>query len=75
VRRRQFIAVLGVAAASPLAGSAQPADRLRRLGALMGFSAQDPFAQSIVSAFAQALGGFGWVEGTNIPDRLPIYSR
>jgi putative ABC transport system substrate-binding protein len=66
VRRRQFIAVLGGAAASPLAGSAQPADRLRRLGALMGFSEQDPFAQSIVSAFTQALGRFGWVEGNNL---------
>jgi putative ABC transport system substrate-binding protein len=32
----------------------------------MGFSEQDPFAQRLVSALAQALGGFGWVEGTNI---------
>jgi putative ABC transport system substrate-binding protein len=50
----------------PLAGLAQQAQRLRRVGALMGFSEQDPFAQSIGSAFTQALGRFGWVEGTNI---------
>jgi len=72
VRRRQFIAVLGGAAASPLTGSAQQAKRLRRVGALMGFSEQDPFAQSIVSAFAQALGGFGWVECTNTTDLPPL---
>ena len=66
MRRRGFIAVFGGAAVWPLAGSAQPAERLRRLGALMGFSEQDPFARNIGSAFTQALGRFGWVEGKNL---------
>jgi len=66
VRRREFIAVLGGAAVLPLTGYAQQPERMRRVGALMGFSEQDPFAQSLVSAFTQALGRFGWVEGNNL---------
>jgi putative tryptophan/tyrosine transport system substrate-binding protein len=66
VRRREFIAILGGAAAWPLAGHAQQPEGVRRVGVLMGFPANDPFTQRIVSAFAQALGRFGWVEGKNI---------
>jgi putative tryptophan/tyrosine transport system substrate-binding protein len=64
--RRGFIAVLGGAAAWPLAGHTQQPERIRRLGVLMGFSDTDPFAQRIVLAFADALGRFEWVEGKNI---------
>ena len=56
----------GFAAAWPLAGHAQQPERVRRVGVLIGFPENDPFAQRIVSAFAQALGRFGWVEGKNI---------
>jgi putative ABC transport system substrate-binding protein len=66
VKRRGFIAVLGGAAAWPLAGHAQQAERMRRLGVLLAFPEKDSFTQAIISAFAQALGRFGWVEGENI---------
>ena len=66
MKRREFIAVLSGAATWPLAGHAQQSERMRRVGALMGFSEQDPWAQSIVSAFTQALRRFGWVEGKNL---------
>jgi putative tryptophan/tyrosine transport system substrate-binding protein len=66
VRRREFIIVLGGAAAWPLAGYAQQPERMRRIGVLMLWREGDPFSQKSRTAFAQALGRFGWVEGTNI---------
>jgi putative ABC transport system substrate-binding protein len=65
MRRREFIAVLGGAAAWPLAGHGQP-ERIRRVGVLMAFAPADLETRAEVTAFAQALGRFGWVEGTNI---------
>src|SRR5208282_1962589 len=64
--RRAFITGLGGEAIGPLAGHAQQPERIRRLGVLMGFSENDPFAQRIESGFANALAGSGWVEGKNI---------
>src|SRR5439155_3803967 len=66
VRRRECIAVVGGAAAWPLAGHAQPSDRVRRLGVLIPFPENDPLNQSYMTAFTQALGRLGWVEGKNI---------
>jgi putative tryptophan/tyrosine transport system substrate-binding protein len=66
VRRRGFITVLGSAAVWPLAGHAQQPERLRRVGVLIAFPENKPSAQAFVTAFAQALGRFGWVEGKNI---------
>jgi putative ABC transport system substrate-binding protein len=63
--RRVFITVVG-AAAWPLAGHAQQPERIRRVGVLMPFPEFDPKTQAIVTAFSQALGRFGWVEGKNI---------
>ena len=61
LERRAFIAALAGVAAWPLAGHAQQTDRIRRVGVLLGFS-----TQAIVTAFTQALGRLGWVEGKNI---------
>jgi putative ABC transport system substrate-binding protein len=66
VKRRAFITALAGAAAWPLAGRAQPPERMRRVGVLMLWSKNDPFSQKSRSAFEQALGRFGWVEGKNI---------
>jgi putative tryptophan/tyrosine transport system substrate-binding protein len=66
MRRRQFITVLGAAAGWPLAARAQQPERLRRVGVLMPIPESDPLAQAFVTAFAQAMGRFGWVEGQNI---------
>jgi putative tryptophan/tyrosine transport system substrate-binding protein len=58
--------VLGGAAAWPLAGHAQQPERVRRVGVLNPSPENDPGAQARVTAFVQALGSFGWVEGKNI---------
>jgi putative ABC transport system substrate-binding protein len=64
--RRDFIAALGGAAIWPLAGYAQQAEHMRRIGVLIAFPENDPNTQALVTDFAQALGRFGWVEGRNI---------
>jgi putative ABC transport system substrate-binding protein len=66
LNRRGFIVVLAGAAAWPLAGHPQQSERVRRLGVLMPFGGNDPRSQAFATAFAQALGRFGWVEGKNI---------
>ncbi|HET7885098.1 MAG TPA: ABC transporter substrate binding protein, partial [Bradyrhizobium sp.] len=54
------------AMAWPLAARAQQSERVRRVGALIGWPENHPFTQKSVAAFAQALRRFGWVEGRNI---------
>jgi ABC-type uncharacterized transport system substrate-binding protein len=66
MRRRELITLLGGASAWPLAGHAQQPERVRRVGVLNPFPANDPGAQAEVTAFVQALGRFGSVEGKNI---------
>jgi putative ABC transport system substrate-binding protein len=66
VRRRDFIAGLGGAAAWPLAARAQQGDRIRRIGMLMPGDENDPRRKTFVSAFTQALANLGWTEGRNL---------
>jgi putative ABC transport system substrate-binding protein len=66
VKRRAFIAVLSVAATWPLSGYAQQPERMRRVGVLIAFAQNDPLIQESVTAFAQSLTRFGWIEGKNI---------
>jgi putative ABC transport system substrate-binding protein len=68
MRRRQFITLLGGAAAAawPLAARAQQADRARRIGVLMSFDENDPEGKLRYSAFTQALAGLGWTDGRNV---------
>jgi putative tryptophan/tyrosine transport system substrate-binding protein len=65
MRRREFVAGLSGALASPLAGRAQQADRVRRIGVLMP-DENDPVAKTIVSAVTQALADLGWTDGRNL---------
>src|SRR6516165_5426292 len=66
IRRRQFITLLGGAAAAwPLAARAQQADRMRRIGLLMG-TADDREGQARVTALKQGLQELGWTDGRNI---------
>jgi putative tryptophan/tyrosine transport system substrate-binding protein len=65
VRRRQFIAGLGGAAAWPLAARAQQPDRVRRIGVLMGFNDSDPEGSLWLSRFTRELSGLGWADGRN----------
>jgi putative ABC transport system substrate-binding protein len=66
MRRREFIAGLGSAAAWPLAVRAQQADRVRRIGVLMVGDENDPFTNLRLSAFTRALADAGWTEGRNV---------
>src|SRR5215813_13488247 len=66
MRRREFITLLGGAAAWPLAAHAQQSTRTRRTGVLMGLSESDPEAQSRIAAFRKTLRGLGWTEGRNV---------
>ena len=67
MRRREFITLLGGAAAAwPLAARAQQPERMRRIGALIGFAETDSFGQASANAFRQGLEQLGWVEGRNI---------
>ena len=66
MRRREFIAGLGGAAAWPLAARAQQADRVRRIGVLMAFDENDPEAKAHLSAFTQGLAELGWTDGRNL---------
>jgi len=66
VKRRQFIRLLGGAAAWPLAARAQQPERMRRIGVLMNQAADDPEGQARLIAFVQALQQFGWTDGRNV---------
>jgi len=66
VRRRGFIAVLGGAAAWPLAGHAQQPERARRIGVLSSFAENDPAVRESMTAFARTLQSLGWVEVKNL---------
>ena len=66
LRRREFIAGLGGAAAWPLAARAQQGDRVRRIGLLMPGDENDPITKSRVSALTQALADLGWTAGRNV---------
>src|SRR5262249_16623398 len=66
LKRRDFITLLGSAAAAwPLAARAQP-DRMRRIGLPMAFAESDPEGQTFAAAFREGLQKLGWTEGRNI---------
>jgi putative ABC transport system substrate-binding protein len=67
LKRREFIALLGGAAAAwPLAARAQQGERMRRIGVLITLAADDPEAQARVGAFLQGMQEFGWTLGRNV---------
>jgi putative tryptophan/tyrosine transport system substrate-binding protein len=67
MRRREFISLLGTAAAAwPVAARAQQTERMRRIGVLMNRAANDPDGQARLAAFKQNLQQLGWSEGGNV---------
>jgi putative tryptophan/tyrosine transport system substrate-binding protein len=66
MRRREFITLLGGAAAWPLTVRAQQTDRMRRIGVLFGAAADNPTIQARLAAFLQVLQQLGWTEGRNV---------
>jgi ABC-type uncharacterized transport system substrate-binding protein len=84
MRRREFIAALGAAAAWPLAARAQQTERVRRIGILINFAVDDPAARSRLEAFLDGLHSLGWIDGRNVQidlrwgagdvDRVRVYA-
>ena len=66
MKRRQFITILGGAAAWPLAARAQQSERMRRIGVLMNLAADDPESAARNAAFLQSLQQLGWTDGRNV---------
>jgi putative tryptophan/tyrosine transport system substrate-binding protein len=67
IRRRQFITLLGGAAAAwPLAARAQQLERVRRVAFLHVYAENDPEVLKRIVAFRQGLEALGWVENRNI---------
>ena len=66
MRRREFITLLGGAAATwPLAARAQQPVRMRRISVLMGLTESDPEGPPRIAIFKQELQNLGWTEGRN----------
>src|SRR5262249_11751047 len=66
VRRREFITLLGGAAAWRLAARAQQGERMRRIGVLMPFAEGDPEGLVRSVALQQGLEKLGWTIGRNV---------
>jgi putative tryptophan/tyrosine transport system substrate-binding protein len=66
MRRREFITLLGGAAAWPFGARAQQRERMRTIGVLTPFAADDAEGHARLTAFAQGLQQLGWTVGQNI---------
>src|SRR5262249_8162063 len=67
MRRREFITLLGGAAAAwPLTARAQQGERMRRIGVLINFASDDVEGQARLTAFREGLRQLGWTEGGNV---------
>jgi ABC-type uncharacterized transport system substrate-binding protein len=66
MKRREFIKLLGGAAAWPMAARAQQGERMRRIGVLMAYAESDLEGQANIAAFREGLKKLGWEEGRNI---------
>jgi hypothetical protein len=61
MRRREFISLLGGAAAWLMAAQAQQPDKVRRIGVPIGFAESDPVAQAYSVAIRDGLQALGWI--------------
>ena len=66
IKRREFIMLVGGAAAWPRVARAQQGERVRRIGVLLGAAADDAEFQAWVGAFLQGLALLGWTIGRNV---------
>ena len=64
--RREFITLLGGAAACPLSAYAEQGDRVRRIGVLIPSDENDPDGKLRYSAVTQVLAALGWIDGRNV---------
>jgi putative tryptophan/tyrosine transport system substrate-binding protein len=66
MNRREFITLLGGAAAWPLAARAQQSERIRRIGVLVGEAEDDPDTSARLAGLRPGLERLGWYEGRNV---------
>jgi putative ABC transport system substrate-binding protein len=66
LKRREFVALIGGVMAWSISARAQQPERLRRIGVLINFRADDPEGQARLAAFRQTLGEIGWKDGDNV---------
>ena len=66
MKRREFIATLGGAAAWPVVARAQQPERMRRIGFLTSISENDSEGRSWIAALTRGLQELGWTEGRNV---------
>src|SRR5262245_12124488 len=67
MKRREFITLLGGAAAAwPTVARGQQGERMRRVGVITHFAADDRAAETHLGAFRQGLQQLGWSEGRNV---------
>ena len=66
MKRREFVTLIGGAAAWPIAARAQQPDRTRRIGVLMLYPEDDPQGQLRAATFQLELEKFGWNVGSNL---------
>jgi putative ABC transport system substrate-binding protein len=66
MRRRAFIALLGGAAAWPIAARGQPTGPMRKIGVLVGTAPDDAIGQARIASFLQGLGQLDWMVGRNV---------
>ncbi|MGB6913443.1 MAG: ABC transporter substrate-binding protein [Pseudolabrys sp.] len=66
MKRREFITLLGSAAAWPLTAHAQQRERIRRVGVLVDLAENDPEIKARLVGFRQGFEKFGWSEGSNV---------
>jgi putative ABC transport system substrate-binding protein len=66
MRRREFLGLFGGAAAWPVTARAQSAERMRRIGVLVGLAENDPEIKERLAGFRQGLEKLGWFEGGNV---------
>jgi putative ABC transport system substrate-binding protein len=76
MKRRTFITLLGGAAAAwPVVARAEQADRVKRVGVLMGRAESDPEAQRQAAALRRGLAALGWVGGAKRRGRVSLARR
>ena len=63
MRRRELV---GGAVAWPVAARAQPTERMRRIGVLVGLAENDPEMKQRLAGFREGLEKLGWSEGRNV---------
>jgi putative ABC transport system substrate-binding protein len=66
MKRRDFVTLLGGAAAWPIAVSAQQPERTRRVGVLMSFAVDASEGQQRIASFREEFERLGWVHGHNV---------